>query len=454
MRQNIASGSALLIGSLLLVACGGSVPQPRPAGSQGERPSPLGQSYTLSPLPSDDESLLGRVLDRAPAAGQSLEEVARPNPCADKLTEAKTVPSVATFDDAEELAVGGKASATLGTYGFSGDASRATHFVYKLETEKRASRVDTAEYEACCKEKSCGYGFVSALVYGSGEYATAEETSGSAGVSVILVAKVEGTAALRVLHKRSVKGWVAALIRVTDQSKAPGATVGALGDPAAYGIKLDSSSMSDQVKARYDAQTIVLEDAPASTPESAYRFSARTGALTENEFVRRYRQVNGPSELDSFEQRRNKGLLLGSGAMLIGGAAALTVSVIVGANQIARKDDAERALQNDRNPANDAAYEDAKKNYLIGPLFLSLFGVLAAGFGGLWFFPALSDDGDVTDHRITKFDAQLYSQRYNRALLRKTVREADERIRSLQGVASPRRDFSFRLSPFGIAGRF
>jgi len=61
LRPTFASRSSLLVGSLLLVACGGSVPQPRNPGVQGERPSPLGQSYTLNPLPSDDDSLLTQL---------------------------------------------------------------------------------------------------------------------------------------------------------------------------------------------------------------------------------------------------------------------------------------------------------------------------------------------------------------------------------------------------------
>lgn len=384
----------------------------------------------LNPLPSDDESLLGRVLDRQPAAGQSLEEVARPNPCADKLTEAKTLPSVATFDDAEELAVGGKASATLGTYGFSGDASRATHFVYKLETEKRASRVDTAEYEACCKEKACGYGFVSALVYGSGEYATAEETSGSAGVSVVFVAKVEGTATLKILHKRTVRGWVAALIRVTDQSKAPSATVGALGDPSAYGIKLDASTLPEQVRGRYDAAHVEVVGPPL-----AYAFKQGVTEVSENDFITQYRSVVGASELDSVEGSRKKVPLFLSGIVILASGTLAAFGTYAAAT----------APHTSGQPSNQFSFG------LLG----AVFGGVGVLFGTVWFVSTVVKDDDPHDHRITKFDAELYVQHYNRALLRKTVKEADERIRALQGRAEePRRDFSLRVSPLGVAGTF
>ena len=240
---------------VLLSGC--SSPPPRaPSQPAGERPSPLGPSYVLAALPSDDDSLLGRVIEQLPSGGRSLEEVSRANPCADKLAEPKFVPSVATFEDAEELALGGKASATLGTFGFSGDIARATHFVYKLETERRVSRIDTADYEACCKENACGYGYVSALVYGAGEYATAEETKGAASANVVF-ATAEGSAALKILHRRSVRGWVAALVKVTDRSKA--ATSGVLGDPSSYGIKLEESSLPDQVARRFFLEKVIIK---------------------------------------------------------------------------------------------------------------------------------------------------------------------------------------------------
>ena len=64
----------------------------------------------------------------------------------------------------------------LGAFGFAGDARQASYFVYRIRTDKRKGTTDTNEYVQCCRENQCGYGFVSALVYGDGEYATAEES--------------------------------------------------------------------------------------------------------------------------------------------------------------------------------------------------------------------------------------------------------------------------------------
>src|SRR5690606_13792108 len=104
------------------------------------------------------------------------------------------------FEYAEELAGSASAGALLGTFGFSADARRATHFVYELGTDRRVSVVDTAAYAACCAEKGCGYGYVSALVHGSGEYATGEESAASGGVDIPAIASASGQVSLRVLN--------------------------------------------------------------------------------------------------------------------------------------------------------------------------------------------------------------------------------------------------------------
>lgn len=64
-------------------------------------------------------------------------------------------------------------------------------------------------------------------------------------------------------------------------------------------------------------------------------------------------------------------------------------------------------------------------------------------------------DGSDTDHLITDRDAVLYTNRYNRSLLRKTVKEV-ERVHSTESRAEPRlpRSPILGLGVFGVAGRF
>ena len=182
----------------LLAACGAGIPFHPASPTEVAAGSPLGDSYILVPLPNDDDGLLGRVLLDVPEKGRSLDEVSRPNECADKLTPRKDGPLASTFEDGQELAAGGKARAALGAFGFEGDAQTATHFYYRLEVSKRASRTDTTDYVQCCKDKgSCGYGFVSALIYGDGQYATATESSAEGSISIPVAGGAGGSSRRR-----------------------------------------------------------------------------------------------------------------------------------------------------------------------------------------------------------------------------------------------------------------
>lgn len=420
----------LVLATGIVGGCGGSMPVVHAPAESGQQTSPLGPSYTLIPVPSDDDALLGRVIDHMPAEGQSLEEVARPNACAQFLSPVKSTPSVGTFEDAEELALEGKASATLGQFGFSGDASRATHFLYRLQTERRLARADTTEYEQCCKEKSaCGIGFVSALVYGSGEYATAEETSGRASANITFVS-AEGAARYRVLHKRGVHGWMAAMIRPmagAEQAK----SFGALGDPAAYGLKLDEITLPQQVKDRFQAGRIHVETNNDTPVETAYVFEDGSDEISENEFIRRYGQITHSNELDPLAGKKNGKKILSFGLLTLGSLAMLGGGIGIIAATGGESDGA-----------------------IVGGGALAAAGFgLSLGFG-ITFLVQLGRDSPVY-HRITRYDAELYAQRYNRFLLRKSIKDATERMKSLSSTApAPEPPIRIGVTPFGIEGSF
>ncbi len=446
-------GAALLAAAALSAGCGGgSVPVPR-AAARGAEANPLGPSYVLVPLPTEDDALLGRILPGLPEPGRSLEETARANPCADKLSEAKQTPLASTFEDAQELAVGAKARATLGAFGFSGDVERATHFVYKLEAQKRAARSDTAEYDACCKEKGCGYGYVSALIYGEGEYATGEETTASASVEVA-VAGGGGQARLKILHKRKVKGWIAAVVTVTDATK--GAALGPLGVAAAAGIT--EATVPDTVKALYEKDKLSVQGAG---PNYVFR-DGRGEAVGENDFVRRFRAVTGSDELDDVERRRNA-----TGLYVTGGLTAASALVaawgVINLRRPCQASDFEGVFPDCGATAKVNDIEERPVRFDKGETVVNPPGIVAMGLGalatagfGTWFAIKLfGPDGKNTDHLITDRDAVLYTDRYNRSLLRKTVKDV-ERAHSNQSRAEPglRWRPTFGLGVFGVEGRF
>lgn len=442
MRQACVAG--LLAVVVASIACG---PPPLPRSADGgPAGSPLGPSYVLMPLPGDDDALLGRVLTEQPTSGRALEEISRPNPCADKLSEARTSPQAATFEDAQELSQSASAKVVLQTFGFSGDVEQASHFFYKLETSKRVARTDTVEYLECCKAKGCGYGYVSALVYGEGEYASGSESRASGSVDVV-VAGGGGGVRLKVLHKRKVRGWLAALVTVTDKSKA--SEFGPLGVAASAGIT--EASIPETVKDLYERDKIRVEG-----NGDGYRFiDGRGKELTENEFLRRYRAATGSSELDPLERRRNP---IKTG--ILGGLTALSVGMVAYGFLTQ-----ERYCQPDDYPVNDACSGPAGvsgfQRYQYFPRnktkdddwqpYVAIGGLGALGFGTWLVFALLDRDGAPTEHYLSDRDAVLYSGQYNRALLRKTVRDVEKSVQ---------KSSTFRVQPLfwgtglGLGGTF
>lgn len=424
--------TAALAASALITGCGAGTLHPSTPSEPTAAGSPLGPSYILVPLPNDDDALLGRVLLDVPENGRSLDEVSRPNECADKLTPKKEGPLASTFEDGQELAAGGKARAALGAFGFEGDAQTATHFYYKLDVSKRVAQTDTTEYVACCKDKgSCGYGFVSALIYGDGQYATAAETNAEASVSIPVAGGAGGFVSAKILHKRNVHGFVAALVTVTDQAKAKSISV--LGDPAAAGITLTEQNLPDQVKERFELAKIQVESQGGGPQETAYVFRDGNGDVTENEFVRRYRALTNDRSLDDAEQNRHSASLVASLVLLPMGVAGLATGPLVG-------------------------LKDSSGNPNGGGIALTSLGLTAVVGGTVLLIEGTSKyDGTAAEHVVTKFDADLYAAKYNRALLRKTVQDTKERM---QQLSSKNDGPALRLSPVisptftGVVGQF
>jgi hypothetical protein len=380
-----------LVCGIFVLACGSSTPVPRnPSKTGGTASNPLGGSYVLIPAPSDDQSILGRILGAPPEAGHALDELSQPNPCADKLDPPSTAEMNNTYEDAEELSMSAQAQATLGLYGFRADASRATHFLYKVQTQRQVIQRDTVAYAECCKANNgCGYGYVSALVYGSGEYASAEETRGSGQVDVAL-AKGGGAVSLKVLSKRNVRGWVAALVKTNDAKPKS-----VFGIPAE---QVDMSSTPDEYKRMYEKHRIRVCTPAGGTawgfcdPENQW--------ITENEFVRRYTDETSSDELASANSHRRKGTLIG-GVGLVALAIGLGVTLAV-------------TLPN--------CDGEECTNLAMG---LGTPTLLSAVFGALAITSAtVQHDGGFDEHSLTESDGRFYADQYNRALLRRITRDA------------------------------
>jgi hypothetical protein len=445
-----------VLSSLLLVFCtvqtfGCAKPfRPQDIPTPVREGSPLGPSYVLVPLPTEDDALLGRIVPQPPAAGRSIEETARANPCLPTLEETRTTPLANTFDDAEELGVDARARAMLGAFGFEGDVSRATHFTYRLETSRRVAKTEGPDYAACCKEKGCGYGYVSALIYGEGEYATGEELSGRAKVGVGVV-EGGGGVKLRVLHKRKVRGWLAAVITVTDASK--GDPLGPLG-AASMGVTEDT--IPDTVKQIYERNKVKVE-----REDDSYVFKDGAGReIKEVEFARDYLAVTGSHDLDALDRRRNPGSFAASGVLTAASLGIFAYGITHLSRPCTQSDvgfggeldcyDSQFVGSGTSTQIVDVPKPGATTTNGTG-IAMAIGGAFGTiGFGTWFLVAAFRRDGSTTSHLLSERDAIIYADQHNRALLRNAAKRLAQPGRTSTIEVTP----VFSTSGVGLMGRF
>ena len=391
-----------------------------------------------------------------------MEETSRPNPCGDALTQAKPSALSSTFEDAADVSAQANAKAMLSVFGFSADASKASHFFYRISTDKRVAVTDTNQYVTCCEQKGgCGIGFVSALIYGQGEYATGEESSASGSVSVPM-AGAGGAVQLKVLHKRTVHGYLAALITVTGKGKAESA-LGPLGV-----IPIEATT-PQRVTVEYEINKVRIQE----FGDGEWALLNGHGELTENDFARRYEAATSNTELRPVRTRRNWPSVFISGG-LTAGSLALTFWGATHLQRACTTDDvgcwnetpypvsggSPTMLQV---PANGqcvgtdscVSYVDTTQKTTNDVGYIALFG------GGLLtllttpFFIAslLRGDGDSTDHVMTEDVARKYVTRYNRAILRNANEKVRREVQVEQGAEL---DLQPILVPggLGLTGKF
>jgi hypothetical protein len=166
----------------------------------------------MIPVPSDDDSILGRIVQSEPGTTTSFEAEARPNPCEQHLQPPREDALEQEIHRAQEIGGGAHARAMLHGFGFSAQTEHDTHLVFDVGTTKKVVRRDTAEYLACCRSHDCGFGYISTLVYGRGEYAAGRETRVQAEADYLGLAGGGGTVNVAASERRSVRGYVAAVV--------------------------------------------------------------------------------------------------------------------------------------------------------------------------------------------------------------------------------------------------
>jgi hypothetical protein len=295
-------------------------------------------------------------------------------------------------------------------------------------------------------------------------YATGSDTRVAGGVEVA-VAGASGHTRLRILHKRKVRGWLAALVTVTDHEHA--ARLGPLG-PAIAGLGEDS--LSDQVKARYEPEKIRMEFMRDTSGAPTYALRDGRSFITENEFVRRFQGLTGSADLDGAKARRNTGSVVVMGVL----AGASVATLVWGVTHLSQPCTAQDPIYSSGcnhthvsgNQAPPPGYAPAGDGYWYDPggSRTSVGGVVATTVGGVTTFvfgvgllgALLLPDGTPLDHSLTDREAHPFVQRYNRTLLRKSIRDVDSVNRGarLAPPIVPAPAFGLGPGTIGLSGSF
>ena len=230
-RSPFSSAAALVLTASMILTGGcartvGKVAAPAPDKVAGD------DSFRMVSVPGEDTSVLGRILVAEPAAGSSFEAEARPNPCGKHLEQVSEHALVQEIHRAQELGVAVDAKATLQGFGFSAGVAEDTHLVFDLTTTKKLVRRDTMDYLTCCQQHDCGFGYVSTLVYGQGEYASGRATRVEGEADYLGLAGGGSKVNVAASERKQVQGWVLAVVtphevlRNMDDSRSKGFIAG------------------------------------------------------------------------------------------------------------------------------------------------------------------------------------------------------------------------------------
>ncbi|HVK64565.1 MAG TPA: hypothetical protein VM694_08825 [Polyangium sp.] len=329
--------------------------------------APLAGDEHLVFAPSEDASLLGRVLLAPYVTTRPLADQLAPNPCADALVDVEPRPVPGdVIEDAERLSPDAARAA---------GAPGASHVYYHLDVRTRVEKAATKAYTACCQSASCGVGYVRAATLGEGEISLARETAPGGPADV---AFDEGPRPLELtrIERRQVRGYVAFALGGQGAQQPPFA---------------DEAEPERPGTATYDAEAIEVRESTRNRDH--FELCTKKRCITENEFIRRYANRTGSHELDDFLRERSPQLRVTGVVLGSLGALAAAVGVVILATD---------------NPAGPDRRVPAVGGIMLGISVPSL----AAGLGLL----GAPYDGWTDGHLLTKSEARRFVERYNRAL--------------------------------------
>ncbi|RYE87210.1 MAG: hypothetical protein EOO75_14780 [Myxococcales bacterium] len=212
---------------------------------------------------------------------------------------------------------------------------------------------------------------------------------------------------------------MAALVTVTDPSGS--APLGPLG------TAVQEATVPDTVKEMYERAKVTV-----SGRGNGFVFVDGSGqAMTENEFARRFQATTGSNVLEPVDRRRNQGAVVALAAGTAASIAALTYGLLHFRRYCQGSD-----FPDDTNcsgPANLTFESDRSEYYPKNRTWSGLSlpyiiggGLGTAGLGTALVFALLNRDGTPDQHHLSDREAVLYASQYNRAILRRSLRDVQQ----------------------------
>lgn len=322
----------------------------------------LADEHLLDP-PTQDASLLGRILPQPYDPTRPLAAQLAPNPCADALVDVEPRPIEADVEDAAHLPAP------------AAGRSPASFLYYRFQVLQRSEKAPTKAYAECCAKASCGTGYVRGLSFAEGEIALARPTAPGGHASVAL--DDDGyPVELTLLERRAARGYLAFTL-------------------SAPGVRPREEHAERPPSATHEDEQLEVRDRPHNP--DLFEICTRSRCITENEFVRRYRTRTGSHEIDDFSRDRWAEVRW-QGAAVGGGIGALFTGL--GALRIATA--AEERTQEKRDISQ------------IGGGIVTGVGLVVLTMGVA--FLVTPSDGVTIEHYLTKSQTQRFVERYNSAL--------------------------------------
>jgi hypothetical protein len=215
-----------MLACTLLVSClpkaPAGAPPAIPGGDTLIPADSLGEDALLIALPSDDDTLAGKVRICGNAPGRSLEVSFQANPCLEHL-RIQSFDAARHIRDTRRFTTDVNSQAVIQVVRIGASLSDVTDYQYEFNVTRKLVADDTVAYAECCARMrgACGGAFVRELYYGDGVYRLLRETSGRVEAGMVLVADGAVGASRAVLGEQSFRGFFAYKIKETPAPPPP-----------------------------------------------------------------------------------------------------------------------------------------------------------------------------------------------------------------------------------------